>query len=55
LFLIRASRSLEQFLIAKHRLLVLLSLKIGDPNWIDDNLWKKSSDVIPIVPSVTWA
>jgi hypothetical protein len=40
--------------IAKHRLLVLLSLKIGDPNWIDDNLWKKS-DVILIVPSVTWA
>ncbi|KAK4004008.1 hypothetical protein OUZ56_005751 [Daphnia magna] len=40
---------------AKNRLLELLSsLKIYDPNWIDENLWKKYRDAIPIVPAVTW-
>ena len=29
-------------------------MKIDDPNWIDDNLWKKYRDVIPMVPAVTW-
>ena len=48
------SKNLEP--IAKNRLLELLSsLFIDDPNWIDDNLWKKYRDVIPIVPAVTWA
>ena len=48
------SKNLEP--IAKNRLLELLSsLFIDDPNWIDDNLWKKYRDVIPIGPAVTWA
>uniref|UniRef100_A0A0P6GAI3 Uncharacterized protein n=1 Tax=Daphnia magna TaxID=35525 RepID=A0A0P6GAI3_9CRUS len=47
------SKNLEP--IAKNRLLELLSsLKIDDPNWIDENLWKKYRDAIPIVPAVTW-
>jgi hypothetical protein len=47
------SKNLEP--IAKNRLLELLSsLKIDDPNWIDDNLWKNYRDVIPMVPAVTW-
>jgi hypothetical protein len=47
------SKNLEP--IAKNRLLeLLLSLKIDDPNWIDDNLWKNYRDVIPMVPAVTW-
>ncbi|KZR96796.1 Uncharacterized protein APZ42_008664, partial [Daphnia magna] len=41
--------------IGKNRLLELLTLlKIDDPNWIDENLWKKYRDAIPIVPAVTW-
>ncbi|KAK4045715.1 uncharacterized protein LOC123472612 [Daphnia magna] len=47
------SKNLEP--IAKNRLLELLSsLKIDDPNWIDENLWKKYRDAILIVPAVTW-
>ncbi len=29
-------------------------MKIDDPNWIDDDLWKKYRDAIPMVPAVTW-
>jgi hypothetical protein len=40
------SKNLEP--IANCRLLLLLSLlKIDDPNWIDDNIWKKCRDAIP--------
>ena len=47
------SKNLEP--IAKNRLLELLSsLKVYDPNWVDNNLWKKYRDAIPMVPAVTW-
>lgn len=37
------------------RLLEQLSLlKIDDPNWIDDDLWKKHRDALTVIPPVPW-
>ncbi|KZS10265.1 Uncharacterized protein APZ42_025316 [Daphnia magna] len=40
---------------AKCRLLEQLSLlQIDDPNWIDEDLWKKHRDALTVIPPVTW-
>jgi hypothetical protein len=40
---------------AKCRLLEQLSLlQIDDPNWIDDDLWKKNRDALTVIQQVTW-
>jgi hypothetical protein len=39
----------------KCRLLEQLSLlQIDDPNWIDDDLWKKHRDALTVIPPVPW-
>ena len=40
---------------SKFSLLEQLSLlQIDDPNWIDDDLWKKHRDALTVIPPVTW-